>query len=208
VTLGIAGNGAALVAFAAIPTVIGMAAHALYPDIPRELAFATAANKALHPAFGALALAAVFSAEASAADAVLFMLATSGSRDLYRGYVNPRASDADLLRIARLTAIGGAILGVAVAMMHHSIIDALRTFYGLLVVTLFVPILGGLYARGAGPAQGLASLAGVPVLLAVQAATGGTGYGPFTPVVSGVLASAAAFVVVSKSAAHRSVMTK
>ena len=38
---------------------------------------------ALPPAVGALALAAVFSAEISTADAVLFMLATSGSRDLY-----------------------------------------------------------------------------------------------------------------------------
>ncbi len=63
VTLGIAVNGAVLVAFAAVPTIIGMAAHARYPDIPRELAFATAAKEALHPAFGALALAAVFSAE-------------------------------------------------------------------------------------------------------------------------------------------------
>ena len=70
-------------AFAALPTLIGMSAHALHPDINRDLAFATMASE-LTPAFGALALAAVFSAEASAADAVLFMLATSGSRDLYR----------------------------------------------------------------------------------------------------------------------------
>ena len=65
---------------------------ALHPDIDKDLAFATMASR-LTPAFGALALAAVFSAEASAADAVLFMLATSGSRDLYRR-LKPAATDA------------------------------------------------------------------------------------------------------------------
>jgi hypothetical protein len=41
--------------------------------------------------------------------------------------------------------------------------------------------------------QGLASLAGVPVLAFVHVSTGGTGYGLLTPVVSGVLASALAY---------------
>ena len=91
----------------------------------------------LTPAFGALALAAVFSAEASAADAVLLMLATSGSRDLYRRF-RPQATDVDLLRGARVSAIAGAVLGLGLAMMHRSVIDALGTFYAVMVVTLFV----------------------------------------------------------------------
>ena len=53
---------------------------------------------------GAFGLAAVFSAEVSAADAVLFMLTTSLSQDLYRRFVNRSASDARLLRVTRLTA--------------------------------------------------------------------------------------------------------
>ena len=57
----------------------------------------------LTPVLGALALAAVFSAEASAADAVLFMLATSGSRDLYRA----RPSRRDRPRSAARGALGG-----------------------------------------------------------------------------------------------------
>jgi SSS family solute:Na+ symporter len=192
VTIGVAANGLALVAFAALPTMIGMAARVLHPGIGRDLAFATIASD-LSPAIGALALAAVFSAEASAADAVLFMLATSGSRDLYRR-VRPRATDADLLRAARVAALAGAGFGLALSAMHRSVIDALGTFYAVMVVTLFVPIIGGLYAPRTTRRQGLASLVGVPVLGIVYVATGGAGYGPFTPVVSGVLASAVAFV--------------
>ena len=140
VTTGIALNGVALMAFAALPTLIGMSARALHPDINRDLAFATMASE-LTPAFGALALAAVFSAEASAADAVLFMLATSGSRDLYRR-LRPAATDRDLLHAARWSAIAGALLGLGLAMMHRSVIEALTTFYAVMVVTLFVPVLG------------------------------------------------------------------
>jgi solute:Na+ symporter, SSS family len=193
VTTGIALNGVALMAFAALPMLIGMSARALHPDINRDLAFATMASE-LTPAFGALALAAVFSAEASAADAVLFMLATSGSRDLYRR-LKPAATDRDLLHAARWSAIAGALLGLGLAMMHRSVIEALTTFYAVMVVTLFVPVLGGLYSRGTSRRRGLASLIGVPVLTVVHVTTAGAGFGALTPVVSGVMASAVAFAI-------------
>ena len=197
VTTGIALNGVALMAFAALPTLIGMSARALHPDINKDLAFATMAND-LTPAFGALALAAVFSAEASAADAVLFMLATSGSRDLYRRLF-PRAPDRELLGAARLSAVAGALLGLGLAMMHRSVIAALATFYAVMVVTLFVPVIAGLYARHTSRRQGLASLVGVPVLGIVYFSTDGAGYGALTPVVSGVLASALAFAATQRN---------
>jgi len=197
VRTGVAWNGIALLVFAALPTMIGMSGRVLYPDINKDLAFATMAST-LTPAFGALALAAVFSAEASAADAVLFMLATSGSRDLYRRF-RPDASDVDLLRAARISAVTGAALGLGLSMMHRSVIDALGTFYAVMVVTLFVPILGGLYTRHVSRAQGLASLAGVPVLAIVYFATGGAGYGPLTPVIAGVLASGCGFAAAARA---------
>jgi solute:Na+ symporter, SSS family len=192
VTTGVALNGVALLAFAALPALIGMSARVVYPAIERDLAFA-AMSSMLPPVLGGLALAAVFSAEASAADAVLFMLATSGSRDLYRRF-RPGATDAQLLRAARVAAIIGAVFGLGLAMAHSSVIGALAQFYSLLVVTLFVPIVAGLYTRSTSRRQGLASLLGVPVLIVVQVLTAGAGYGPFTPVISGVLASALGYV--------------
>ena len=80
-------------------------------------------------------------------------------------------------------------------MMHRSVIDALTTFYGVMVVTLFVPLLAGLYARRTSRRQGLASLAGVPVLAIVHFSTGAAGYGALTPVVAGVSASAVAYAL-------------
>jgi SSS family solute:Na+ symporter len=198
---GLAWAGGIMLLFACAPPLLGMAARELYPALGAQgradLALPTVLAGALPPAFGALALAAVFSAEVSTADAVLFMLSTAAARDLYAGFVNPRASDATLLRVARIAAVAGAACGLALALWFDTILDALSVFYSLLTVVLFVPVVAGLYAAGTTRGEGLAAIAsGLPVLIAVHLATGGAGFGVVTPTLAGVLASAAAFGLV------------
>jgi SSS family solute:Na+ symporter len=145
--LGIGLSGLALLAFAFVPALLGMAARVLHPGLAHaELALPTLFVRNLPAPVGALALAAVFSAEVSTADAILFMLSTSLSQDLYRRFVNPAAPDAVLLRVARLAAVAGGAAGIALALWSASIIRALSLFYALLGVTLFVPIVAGLMA--------------------------------------------------------------
>lgn len=194
-TKGVALNGLVLLVFAFAPAILGVAAYALYPDLTsRNLALPTLISHALPTWAAALALAAVFSAEVSTADAVLFMLATSGSRDLYAGFVNRRATDAQVLHMARLTAILGALAGVALAFVFESVEQALQTFYALLTVTMFVPVLAALHLRVRGQDGFAAVIGGLCTLLAVHFATGGAGYyGILTPTLAGILASGAAF---------------
>ncbi len=195
VRTGVAANAVALMVFACAPALIGVAAHELYPSLSRaDLALPSLLAGALHPAVGSIALAAVFSAEISSADAVLFMLATSASRDLYRGFVRPAATDADVLRVARIAVVVGAAFGIALAVAHGSVRAAVAVFYAILTVTLFVPIIGAVIDGDARPRQGLAAvLIGVPVLAAVHFMTAGRGYGILSPALAGVLASALAF---------------
>ena len=156
---GIAWNGFALLLFACAPAVIGVAARTVMPTLARaDLALPTMMTRALPPWLGTLALAAVFSAEVSSADAVLFMLATSASRDLYRGFVRPHATDRELLRVARAAAVAGGACGIGVAMMYGSVRAAVGVFYAVLTVTLFVPLVGGLFVAGARRAHGIAAL--------------------------------------------------
>ncbi len=192
---GIASNGIALLIFACAPAAIGLAARTVYPSLDRpDLALPTILAAALPSAIGIVALAAVFSAEVSSADAVLFMLATSASRDLYCGFVRPAASEDDVLRVARIAAIVGGICGIAVAMAYGSVRAAVSVFYAILTVTLFVPVVGGLYVRAAGPREGMASIvSGVLVLAITQALTAGQGYGVLSPSLAGLLASGLAF---------------
>ncbi len=187
-------NACALFVFAFVPPTIGLLARALHPGLTSpELAMPTIFMEDLPVWFGALGLAAVVSAEISTADAVLFMLSTSLSQDLYKGFVNRTASDAQVLRVARMAAVGGGILGVLVALKASTVIDALGIFYSLLSVSLFVPVILGLYVASADSRNAYAAIVfGVGTLLAVQFATNGRGYGIWTPSLLGLLASALA----------------
>lgn len=191
---GVAWNAVALFIFAFVPPLTGMIARALHPGLASpELAMPTIFMEDLPAWLGALGLAAVVSAEISTADAVLFMLSTSLSQDLYKGFVNRTASDAQVLRVARGAAIFGGILGVFVALKASTVIGALGIFYSLLSVSLFVPVILGLYVAAADSRNAYAAiLFGVGTLLAVQYATGGKGYGIWTPSLLGLIASALA----------------
>jgi SSS family solute:Na+ symporter len=191
---GVTANAIVLLLFAFIPVTLGMAAHALHPGLPnRDLALPTLLVNDLPPLIGSLGLAAVFSAELSAADAILFMLATSLSQDLYRRFLRPNAEDGQVLKIARRAAVTGGVIGVGLAIIVPSVIDALSVFYSLITVSLFVPVMAGLYLRKAGTPDALAAIGtGTAALVAVQLETGGRGLGPFSPVLVGLLAASLA----------------
>lgn len=198
VRLGVGVNGLVLMLFAFVPVLLGMAARALHPDLAsHDLALPTLLAQDLPPLIGSIGLAALFSAEISTADAILFMLATSLSQDLYRRFVNPSASEQQVLRVARTAAVAGGLLGIALAIVSESIISSLSIFYTLLSVSLFVPVMAGLYTRRAGVPEALAAIGtGVTLVIAFQLVRGGIGYGYVTPALIGIAGGALAAVMV------------
>jgi SSS family solute:Na+ symporter len=158
---GVGLSGLALMIFALGPVAIGMAGRALMPELasgPADQVLPAVLVQGVPWLVGSIALAAVFSAEISSADAVLFMLSTSGARDFYRGYVNPAATDAQLLRVARIIAVCAGGLGFLLAFYYDSVRAALGTFYSVLGVTLLAPILGGLFLPKAGRVAALTAM--------------------------------------------------
>jgi SSS family solute:Na+ symporter len=194
---GVGLNALGLFAYAGVPAVLGIIARSQFPTLQSaDLALPTLLMYSLPPVLGALGLAAVFSAEISAADASLFMLTTSLSQDLYKRFINPDAGDDQVLRVARWTAVAGGLGSAAIAVVSESVLGTLRIFYTLLGVTLFVPIVGGLYTRRTSTRSVLAAIAaGVAAMLATQLATGGAGWGPLTPALTGLLAAIAAWAL-------------
>lgn len=207
VRLGVGLNAAVLLVFAAIPPLLGMIARSLAPALDNpELALPTLLMDALPPAVGALGLAALFSAEVSSSDAILFMLATSLSKDLYRRFVNPEASDRQVLAVARGAAIGGGILGTGIAMVAASIASVLAIFYTLLTVSLFVPVVGGLYSRRVGRQEALGAIAGgVATAMAAQLLGRGEPVLGMTPAMIGLVGALTGCLVVAarRNAARR-----
>ena len=206
--LGIGIQGLVLMVFAFAPALIGMIAHVYAPDLANsEFAVPVVLTQGLPPIVGALGLAAVFSAEVSSADAVLFMLSTSLSKDLYKRFVSPEATDEQVLRVARAAAVAGGILGVSLALIQPTVLGALTMFYAVLSVSLFVPIVAGLFSRRGGVPEALASIgAGVAVLFTMRLDALSGSSRLLDPTLLGILASGAAFVLVAvvRSRAHSS----
>ena len=197
VRLGVGVNAAVLLIFAFFPVLLGMLARVQHPGLEHpDLALPTLLVADLPPALGGLLLAALFSAEVSSADVILFMLATSLSQDLYRRFINPRAADRQVLLVARGAAVLGGALGVLVAIVvAEGVIDALSVFYSVLTVSLAVPLVAGLFAPRSGPVEAISSiLSGVAAMAVVHTWSGGAGFGVFTPTLVGLCAGAVAFV--------------
>jgi solute:Na+ symporter, SSS family len=199
VRVGVGLNAAGLLAYAAIPALLGLSAQVLHPGLEnRELALPTIFMRDVPFWVGGLGLAAVFSAEVSAADAVLFMLATSLSQDLYKRIVRPAATDRQVLLVARAASVVGGALAVVVAVASKTIVDALSIFYTMIAVGLFVPVVAGLYLKRPTAAEALAAIAGgVVVVGALQLVNNGTPIGIFTPSMLGLIAAAAAFATMA-----------
>lgn len=167
IKIGTALNGLVQLIFALIPVLIGMAAFAKFPGLSRHDLALPVAMKEMMP-FGAasLALAAIFAAEVSTADTVLYMLAGSLTNDLYKRFVNPNISDKNLLTGSRLVSIISGIAGVILALRLESIISALTIFYSLMSVSLAAPLIFGLFTKRASNSGAiLAAVLGVILTL-------------------------------------------
>lgn len=194
---GIGVQAIALAIFAFIPALFGMAARAMHPGLTDpNIVLPTILVEALPAGLGAIALAAVFSAEVNTCDALLFMLATSLSQDLYKRFIKRDASDAQVLLVARLAAVLGGVGGVLFALRLATIVDALRIFYTILGVTLLVPVVGGLYVKRAGTREALASMAAGIATLFVAKYTVTPHHAWVDPTAAGLLAGAVAFTLV------------
>jgi SSS family solute:Na+ symporter len=188
VRIGVGLNALVLLAFAAVPPLMGIMARAAHPDLATpQLALPTLLVHEVPAAIGALGLAALFSAEVSTADAILFMLSTSLSQDLYRRWVRSQATDHQVLRVARIASVAGGALGIGLALVADTIIGTLSFFYSVLGVTLFVPIVGGLLVRRLGRREVMAAIGGgVLTMLALQLGVADGRPGWMTPALMGL----------------------
>lgn len=189
---GIVLQGLVLLIFASVPVAFGLLARAHDPGLgaSAELAVPTVLTHGLPPLLGAVALAAVFSAEASSADAVLFMLSTSLAKDLYKRHLRPGASDAQLLRLARRAAACAGVCAVALALLNPSVLGQLTIFYSVLSVSLFVPVVAGLHSSRFGAPEAVAAISvGVLLLVAVRLSGLAEAHRLLDPVLMGIAGS-------------------
>lgn len=196
VRLGVGINSLGQAVFAFVPPILGLCAFAALPHLANPELALPAAMKFLLPRWlGVWTLASIFSAELSATDAILFMLSTSLAVDLYKTFLNPKVSQQQLLVVSRLTSACAGVAGILLAIVLPSIIAAISIFYGLIAVSLFVPVIAGLYSK-----RVLSSAAVASILSAIAATviaiwtTNGQGVGILSPQAIGILTAAAVMI--------------
>lgn len=206
VRVGVGANALALLAYAIVPVLMGIIARSWFPELPRnELALPTLLTQALPVWLGALLLAAIFSAELSAADAALFMMSTSLSKDLYKAFISPAATEARLMRVARASAIACGVAGAMLAMLLPTVISALTIFYTLLSAALLLPLVAGLYSTRISAHAAIVSIViSVTVTLALEVASKGQGMFGVPSLIFGVLTGGAAMFVANALAKRAS----
>ena len=173
VRIGVGLQGAALLGYSFLPVLLGMVARIHFPELEDPgMALIKLFGEAAPLWLGSFMLAAIFSAEVSSADAVLFMITTSVVRDVIEPLTGKQANDASLLSLARRAAVVAGAVGILLAQWFQSILAALSFFYSLLTITLFVPLIAGLFWKR--PGQGTA-------LVAMVASLGAAGMAHLAP---------------------------
>lgn len=173
---------------------IGTAARALIPDLETpDNAFAEVASQVLPTGLLGLVLAAALAAIMSTSSAGLLASSTLLANDVYARFVSGR--DHAGVRMDRLFTLIVGVVVLVISLVVSDVVGALTVAYNLLVGAIFVPVVGALFWRRATSPGALASMlaGGVTVLVLMFA------FGLFanSPIWGGLLASLAAFVVVS-----------
>ena len=106
----------------------------------------------------------IFAALASSLDSLLAATASLMTQDIYRGHINPNASDDDCYVMNKRIIIGLGIITWILCLPKLATLASLLHFTGAFVASAIWPILFGLYFRWvSGSAAALAMLAGTVV---------------------------------------------
>jgi sodium/proline symporter len=134
----------------------------------------------------------------STADSLLLQTGSIAARDLYQRFINPRATQGQMVWVARLLVLAIGVFGYLVALIEPPTVFAIVLFVTTILGSAFLPAyLCAVWWRRANAPGALASMVvGAGVSFAWQLA-GLDGPSGLHPMLAGLLSSSLAMVVVS-----------
>ncbi|MDG1997336.1 MAG: sodium:solute symporter family protein [Emcibacteraceae bacterium] len=132
--------------FAVGSTMVGMVARILMPDLADpELATPMMIMTLLPVGVGGLVIAAYIATVMSTADSCLIGPVAIFTNDIYRKLIKPDASDAELVRMARIMTIVFGVFTIGAAFLVPNILDMILYAYTFGAAGIFFPMLGLLF---------------------------------------------------------------
>jgi len=139
------------------------------PEVPARQAFFIAAELLSRPGIFGLILAAMTAALMSTVDTLVTAVSAVVVNDFYRPHFRPQATDPQLLRMARISALSVSVLGVSlvpVFMQFKSIYAAHAAFTAAVTPPMVITLLLAVFWRRFTRAAALSTLVGGLVLMA------------------------------------------
>ena len=164
-------------------------------DRAYQVAFPALVRSTFHPAFAGIMLAAIVAAVMSSADSCLSSFATVIMEDTYRRHINKKATDRQLLRVARVTTLAAGVTAAVCAWFFSNVADILVFVYDFWAPTMILPFLVAVfwYHQSRIHAVVVSMVVGIFGTIAWRFGLGSPG--DIGPALFGLAAAAVAFVV-------------
>lgn len=185
-----------IIPFAILPTLIGMMAIVSLPNAdPNSIIFELMV-KFLPVGLLGVGLAGILAVIMSTIDSMLMVGTATLTKDFYKTFINKKANESKMLKMARIFTIAFGILGLLTAYLYSDILQLGLT--GIFISLVLLPSLLGafLWKRSNSAASFWSIVAGFVVLIAFLPSQ------PRTAFIPSILADAIVFVILSYATKH------
>lgn len=138
--------------FAFFICTLGIICASLYPGVEKEMALPTFITSALPAGITGLLLSAFAAAVMSTGDNSLMCATATITNDIYKGFINPKASDNDILNISRIVIIICGLFSLIVALYSPFVLKLMLYAYQFNAAMFWPAILGLLWKRATAEA--------------------------------------------------------
>ena len=126
--------------FVSSPYLLGILAILILPNLADpEMAIFEVARKLLPAAVTGIVMAAIMAAIMSTADSLLLQTGSIAARDLYERFINPRASQRQMVWVARMMVLAIGLFGYIVALVEPPTVFGIVVFVTSVLGSAFLP---------------------------------------------------------------------
>lgn len=185
--------------FVPAPYLLGILSIVIVPELTDpEVAIFQAAQKLLPAAATGIVMAAIMAAIMSTADSLLLQTGSIAARDLYERFINPNASERQMVRVSRWLVLAIGVAGYFVAVIQPPTVFGIVVFVTSVLGSAFLPAyVCAVWWKRANAPGALASMvtgAGVAFLWQWAGLDSATG---LHAMLAGLLSSSASMILVS-----------
>jgi len=192
--------------FVSAPYLLGILAIIILPDLDDpELAILRLAETLLPAAVTGIVLAAIMAAIMSTADSLLLQTGSVASRDLYQRFINPNASQQQMVWVSRGLVFGIGVVGYFIALIEPPTVFSIVVFATSVLGSAFLPAyVCAVWWRKANTPGALASIVTGATIAFIWEPVGLAAISGLHPMLAGVMASTAVMISVSLATQTRS----